>query len=87
MARARVPMHPSDLDLAAAERALAAIRAGSDAELVEVMAKAAFEGWQALMRAPRPWAEADLSDADVTRLGVHAALLAARQHARARRKP
>lgn len=84
-ASARVPALRSHIDLDRAEQALAQIRAGRDADLVEAMAKAAFEYWQSLMRNPRPWAEADRNDADVTRLGVHAALLAARGHARARR--
>lgn len=81
---ARVPDRRGDIDLARAETILAEIRRGRDAALVETMARAAFETWQSLMVRPRPWTEADANDADVTRIGVYAALHAAREFARAR---
>lgn len=79
----RGPAHDALLDRRIAE--VAEIRAGKDAALVETMSEAAHQTWRGMMGKPHRWADEDTNEADAIRLGIHAALLAARRHAAAQR--
>lgn len=81
----RLPTHIPAGSIDQASARAAQIRAGADGALVEAMAEAAFTAWRELMGIPSSWKHAHPADANVTRVGIHAALLAARAHAKAKR--
>lgn len=69
----------------AVEALLLQIKSGRDAALIEAMSKAAFEEWRQLIGFPTAWERAEADDADSIRVGMFRALMAARQHASAKR--
>lgn len=83
----RAPGHPQPRKMHAeyldgCEASLKQIAASKDAALVEAMAAAAHARWRAMMGRPLAWELEDINERDAIRLGIHAALLAARAHAR-----
>lgn len=81
----RLSPHVHRSVLQANECRLAAIKAGPDAALVEAMCAAAYGVWSPMTGEVRAWAAAHADDADTIRVGMHAALLAAREHTVAKR--